>query len=67
MYNDSVTKANTASTTHGIQYCPQRLPCGICRMTMTTCPMSGYTIGYTNAIEPIYKPMYTMGESDETD
>ena len=45
MYNDSVTKTNTANTTCGINCCPQKLPCGICRLTMTTCPLCG-TIAY---------------------
>ncbi|MDO4527979.1 MAG: hypothetical protein Q4C03_04270, partial [bacterium] len=62
MIGDTITSAGTSTTVNcGINYCPQKLPCGICRLTMTTCPMSGYTIGYTNAIEPMYKPMYTKG------
>lgn len=24
--------------------CYNRLPCGLCKLTMTTCPMGGYTI-----------------------
>ena len=47
MVKDTITSAGTsATTTCGINCCPQRLPCGICRLTMTTCPKSGYTIGY---------------------
>lgn len=35
----SSTSATTTTGPINSQYCGQRLPCGICRMTMTQCPL----------------------------
>lgn len=37
--HSSTTSVTTTTGPIKSQYCGQRLPCGICRMTMTQCPM----------------------------
>lgn len=39
----STTPVTTIPESINQQYCGQRLPCGICRMTMTQCPMQVVT------------------------
>lgn len=43
MVETTTTGTSTIGTIGGCT-CYNRLPCGICRLTMTVCPMGGLTI-----------------------
>ena len=41
--NGSKVSGSTISYSY---YCANRLPCGVCRLTMAACPINGWQYGY---------------------
>lgn len=43
-FNTNLTGTGTVPNNQNWQYCYNRLPCGVCRLTNCICPMTGTTI-----------------------
>ena len=43
MVQQTITSTPTSTTTTYQQTCPNRLPCGVCRLLMMNCPNQLYT------------------------
>ena len=69
---DTVNTTPTSGTSNYFyaQNCPQRLPCGLCRLTNSFCPMGGITITnepFTWGINPVNTGGYKTTCNTNTD